>query len=168
MATNQNQIVTVENISLTGRIFRIAIGVAMILPLFIVSGSVGMLAVLGLLAIFPMACGIDGFCPLTAWYQRVTHEDKPMSKTHRYNYAVLAVALIAPVFFAQGYTLGIWAVLPLLAIYPAIVAIYGENLFAEVLRSNAQAVKQTSSGEVHHWQFSSHHDKDHHHFGHAA
>ena len=167
MATKLNQSVNIENISTTGRILRVAVGVALISPLFVVSGSVGLLSVLGLLAIFPVVCGIDGFCPITAWYQRTMSNDKPMSKTSRYHYAMLATALIAPVFFAEGYSLGVWAVLPLLGIYPAIVAIIGENLFAAVLRSNAKIPAEVKTGKVHHWPSFFHKDS-HHHIGHAA
>ena len=59
----------VENISTTGRVIRFSIGAAMISPLFFVSGPIGEFSILALLAILPVICAIDGFCPLTAWFE---------------------------------------------------------------------------------------------------
>ena len=126
----------VENISATGRVIRFSVGAAMIAPLFFISGPIGGFAILALLAILPVLCGIDGFCPLTAWYERVSSvAHTRMSNIQRGSYAGVAIALIGSVFVVPVQPLGALAVLPLLGIYPAIVALFGAELFSEWLSS---------------------------------
>ena len=159
----------VENISTTGRIIRFSVGAAMLSPLFFISGPVGGFAILALLAILPVICGIDGYCPLTAWYRKLSSDrHSTMSGVQRGSYAGLSVALIGSVFVLPVQPLGALAVLPLLGIYPAIVSLFGVELISESLRSMKTQDAKMNAGDVVNLNTASSGSRDHGHVAHAA
>ena len=159
----------VENISTAGRILRFSVGAAMLSPLFITSGPIGGFAILALLAILPVVCGIDGFCPLTAWLKRKsTESNSTMNTIQRGSYAGLSIALIGSVFVLPAQPLGILAVLPLLGIYPAIVSLFGVEVLGEWLRSFQIQDSKPVSDQVVSVDRMPRNPQDHGHVAHAA
>ena len=154
MQTLQTTHQAIENITLNGRISRIAIGAVMLLPVFTSSGPAAAQAVIALLAIFPIMSGLNAFCPLVSWMRSLRGEQisNSLSLLSRSIYAVSAVGLVGSVFIVQGQALGYWAILPLLGIYPALSAIYGADLFSGVIRSfRLKQSEPVASAEILSW-----------------
>jgi len=135
-------ILTSENITVGGRFLRFALGAALMIPVFTLSGHLGGWAVLTLLAVFPIISAIYGYCPLVNWVRNLAqNRDVQLGTDQRIEYGLLAAVLIASVFVASG-PVGFWLLLPLLGIYPAALAMFGEKLVSAVIASGLDHVEQ--------------------------
>ena len=132
-----------ENLNSWGRISRMAIGIVMLTPVFLVSGHLNALALLALFAVVPIICAIDGYCPLVSWYRACKNsQNVRLSNKQRGEYALLATVLIGSVF-VPGDNASAWLILPLLGIYPAVIAIFGEKLITAVISSSNVTPEQS-------------------------
>lgn len=142
-----------ENIAFGGRFLRFALGATLLLPVFTISGHIGAWSVLALLAVFPVISAIYGYCPLVNWMQQLSQAGASqrdaqfalrLDKAQRISYGLLAAVLIGSVFVAStSSSIGFWLILPLLGIYPAALAIYGEKLLSAVIASSIATAEPT-------------------------
>jgi len=164
---------TTENLTIGARIIRMVVGVAMLSPILFVSGYIENTALLALLAIAPIVSALDGYCPLLNWYRSIatSSHDFYLSKEQRVEYALLATVLIGSVFL-PGESGGLWLALPLVGIYPAALAIFGEKLLSAVIASSHSkatlTVKQNASADILPLKQSSKLRSDHANIEHAA
>jgi len=134
-----------ENLNFLGRISRMVLGLALLTPIFFISGYVNAWSVIALLAIFPIVSALDGYCPLTNWYKKTQKAlSSRLNKEQRVQYGLLATVLIGSIFVG-GESGGSWLVLPLLGIYPAMLAIFGEKLVSAVIASTTIQVMQSAT-----------------------
>lgn len=132
---------TVENLTTGSRVLRTVAGTALIV--FTMSSSVtplGWLAVLPLIAIYPMFTAITGWSPLRALFNVETQENESQfSPLARVTLAGVGAAAIGSVYVVSG-PLGGVALLPLLGIYPVFMAIIG----CEPVSALTHSVSETS------------------------
>ena len=119
-----------ENLSRSSRLTRVLFGTVLIgFTMQTAVSPLGWLAVLPLLAIFPVFTALVGWCPLKAIVARLknnTVEDVRLSGYTRVLLGAFGVTAIGSVYLASG-PLGAAALLPLIGIYPVFMAIIGEE-----------------------------------------
>jgi len=124
-----------ENLALWGRISRLTLGIAMLAPIFFATTYSPLFLILSLLAIFPIVSAVYGYCPLLTWIRSVRrNKDFTLDTTRRLELGLVAALLIGG-GLASDTSNGFLTLLPLLAIYPAFLALYGEKLISAVLAS---------------------------------
>ena len=161
----------VENLGQTSRVLRALTGAALI-GVTMQSGAapLGWLAVLPLLAIYPMFTAISGWSPLKALfgqsYQGREYSNGQLSTATRVILAATGVVAIGSVYTVSG-PVGNLIILPLLGIYPVFTAILGEEPVTALISQN---VSQTQDAAEEHFESESEeHDGHHHHeYRHAA
>jgi hypothetical protein len=129
MKTIATKISTTNGLSFVERTARIVIGATLIgTAFFSGDNTLGGLALLPLLGIYPLYSGLTG----TAMHSLFENNSAVFRVTH----AAASVALIGSVFVVGAAPLGIVAVLPLLGIYAALCALLGRSPLATVVDAN--------------------------------
>ena len=117
----------VENLTASERVLRALAGSVFIL--YTMNASVtplGWLAVLPLLAVYPIFTAITGWSPIRFLFNKQDNQSRTLSTVQRSAWGLTGAAAIGSVYMVSG-PLGGFAVLPLLGIYPVLVAILGEE-----------------------------------------
>ncbi|MDH5327893.1 MAG: DUF2892 domain-containing protein [Gammaproteobacteria bacterium] len=135
---NSESFGSVENLSRTSRLTRAMFGAVLIgYTMQTTVSPLGWLAVLPLLAIFPVFSAITGWSPVIALVAKLktnTVADTRLSTYTRVLLGAFGATAIGSVYVASA-PLGALAVLPLIGIYPVLAAILGEEplsaLFAQ-------------------------------------
>lgn len=120
---------TPTNLLPGSRAARLVIGAAFIAEVMTTSQMpLGLLAVLPLLAIYPIFTGLTGWDPLKEVCQseRFAHNMLHLPKLARMVIGAVGVAMLGSVYMVSGAP-GWLIVLPLLAVYPVFVAVMGEE-----------------------------------------
>jgi len=120
----------VENLDKQSRAVRALIGAGLIV--FVMTtpeAPLGWYAILPLLAVYPIFSAITGWDPVKAFFRHSSISRKALnfSRTLRVISGVLGASLIGSVYVASylDISLGLWAILPILGIYPMFAAIAG-------------------------------------------
>ena len=155
---------TVENLDTTSRVLRAVTGAGLILYTMSVSVTpLGWLAVLPLLAIYPMFTAITGWSPMRALFKvERNNGDSQFSTTARVSLGVVGAAAIGSVYVVSG-PLGGFAVLPLLGIYPVFLAIIGCEPFSTLTQSESESSEETAELQVITSTRTDHHAEDYQH-----
>lgn len=129
MNTYQQSNLDAEKLSSVSRVTRIAFGVALLAFTMTYNGVLGVLAVLPLIAVYPILTGILGYGLVELALVRGRHAERPASlrRTSRVIHVIVGVALIGAVM--AGVTQQAW--LALLGIYPILLGALGTNLLSE-------------------------------------
>ena len=129
MNTYEQSNLEAEKLSTISRITRIAFGVALLAFTMTYSGVLGVVAVLPLIAVYPILTGILGYGLVELALVRGRHAERPASlrRTSRAINVILGVSLIGVVM--AGVTQQAW--LALLGIYPILLGVLGTNLLSE-------------------------------------
>ena len=117
------------NLSKSSRAARLVIGVALIVGVMTTSlAPLGLLAVLPLLAIYPVFTGMTGWDPLREFCksERITDCLLHLPTPARMVIGAIGIAMLGSVFVVSGAP-GWLIVLPLLAVYPVFIAVIGEE-----------------------------------------
>lgn len=130
-------------LSMPSRITRIALGALFLAIPMAQSGVLGALAVLPLLAIYPILTGLlgYGFVELLAVNRRRLQRPARLLKTARASLLVLGIGLIAIVMFSE--TAPVW--LALLGIFPMLMGLLDSDLLGEAVVTR-RALQGTSKG----------------------
>ena len=129
---------TVENLNSASRVLRAVTGAALIL--FTMSSTatpLGWLAVLPLVAIYPIFTAITGWSPFRSSRQE---QSSQLSPAARVTLGAVGAAAIGSVYTVSG-SLGSMAVLPLLGVYPVFTAITGYEPFSGLYHSVTESSK---------------------------
>jgi hypothetical protein len=162
MNTRQSQL------NITNRITRFIIGAGLIGATMAASSTLGYLALLPLLAVYPLATAIVGEDPIDGLISRWVggsdeHCFRPSTRV-----ALLAVSAGA-IGIVMGSTqgLGTLGVIALLSVYPAMAGLFGEDLLVSALTGQGR-VKPSQGESIQPVRAIKHrHGKVHHHgFGH--
>lgn len=137
-------------LSQTSRIIRLAIGAMLIAIPMTHGGALGALAILPLLAIYPVLTGILGFGLvelLVANNQSRTKHQSPQVNVARSSLFIVGTGLIA--FVMGSATAPAW--LALVAIVPILMAILGSDIVGKALltRRTLQVMNKTGATIVH-------------------
>jgi len=136
------------NISQTSRVIRFGIGAAMILSVMDPSlGVLGNMAYLPLIAIYFIYCALTGWDPVRAVF---THKDEGainLSKPARIVLLSSGTLMIASVFMVGVNPIGLFALLPLVGIYPITAAIIGSDPI-DVIYNNGRVQTGTETRET--------------------
>lgn len=120
---------TTHRLSFVERVARTIAGAALIGSVFVAGdNTLGWLALLPLLGIYPLSSGLTGTTMLSLF------ENTPAA--YRLSHAAASVALIGSVFVISSAPLGVFAVLPLIGIYAALCAMLGRSPLAAVVDAN--------------------------------
>lgn len=118
-----------ENLGQTSRLLRAALGTSLIVFTMTTPATpLGWLAILPLLAIYPVFTAIIGWDPARAFltHKELASKALNLSVVARVVAGLAGVVAIGSVYVASG-TLGYVALLPLLGIYPIFAAILGKD-----------------------------------------
>jgi hypothetical protein len=120
----------VENLDKYSRAMRALIGAGLVAYVMITpQAPLGWYAVLPLLAVYPLFTAITAWDPIKALFRHSSFSRRALhfSRSVRFVVGAVGVALIGSVYVAAylGVSLGAWAVLPILGIYPMFAAIAG-------------------------------------------
>jgi len=153
MATLISTNESTTNISQTSRIVRFGIGAAMILSVMEPSvGTLGNMAYLPLFAIYFIFSALTGWDPVRAMFVHEEDGAINLSKPVRVALFSSGVLMIASVFVASANPLGLFAMLPLIGIYPIFAAIIGSDPIDVIVnngRVQADTIAlETSSAQV--------------------
>jgi hypothetical protein len=140
----------VENLDIHSRIVRALVGAGLIgYVLTTPIAPLGWLAVLPLLAIYPMFSAITGWDPVKAFFRSasVARRGVDLSTTSRAVFAVAGLALIGSIygFAAAGVTPGVFAVLPIIGVYPMLAAITGIDPITALYNLDREFTEQSAS-----------------------
>jgi len=132
MHTYEQENFEAEKLSPISRITRIVFGVALVAIAMSHSGVLGALAVLPLLAIYPILSGIIGYGLVEQLFMQ-GHSERPVHITRAIHVSkvVLGVVMIGAVM--SGVTSQTW--LALLGIYPILSGGFGLSLLGEAVRT---------------------------------
>jgi len=124
MKTIAAKIQTIEGLTVIERAARTVVGIALIGSVFVASeNTLGWLAVLPLLGIYPLYTGLTGAASMSNLF-----DNNPAM--YRVTQAAVTAALIGSVFVTGAVPLGAVVILPLIGIYTALSAILGRSPLA--------------------------------------
>lgn len=153
MKTETNNTYQFENLSTASRVTRVVIAAAFIGSVIMASGPIGGLAVLPLLSIYLVFTAMISWDPVSALFSHEQRGAVRLSTSLRAGYGILGSTLIG-IAMTSAAPLGLVAILPLAAIYPAFGAITGiDPLDALINAGNIQdeeTVEETAvKGSLH-------------------
>jgi len=123
------RISTTHTLTFVERVARTMTGAALISSVFFAGeNTLGWLALLPLLGIYPLLSGVTG----TAMHDLFDNT----SVAYRLTHAVASVALIGAVFVINAAPLGVFVVLPLIGVYTALSAMLGRSPLAAMVDAN--------------------------------
>ena len=163
MNTHQAQL------NISNRIARIAIGAGLIGIVMATSGPLGYLALLPLLAVYPLLTGMLGEDPIdgivTNWFGGYAgHSFRPSTRV-----ALLVVGAGAiGIVMGNPYSVSALGWIGLLSVYPIMAGLFGEDLFRVVFSSQGREVSQQTAmpqsvAGIKHRETTVHHGFDHEH-----
>jgi multidrug transporter EmrE-like cation transporter len=145
MNTDAQYNLEAAKLSMLSRSTRIALGALLLAIPMAQSGLLGALAVLPLLAIYPILTGIlgYGFVELLAVNKRRLERPAHLVKAARASLIVLGIGLIGIVMFSE--TAPVW--LALLGIFPILMGLLDSDLLGEAVVTR-RALQASSKGEA--------------------
>jgi len=116
------------NLTASSRAARLVVGTSLIAVVMSAHGALGLLAVLPLIAIYPIFTGAIGFDPLREICrgQRVSDCLLHLPRAARIASGAIGILMLGSVFMVSGAP-GWLILLPLMAVYPVFLAVFGEE-----------------------------------------
>jgi len=146
MKTIATKILNIDELSVGERTARTALGATLIGSVFFAGeNTLGSLALLPLLGIYPLFSGLTGSAPVRSLFG--SH-----SAAYSLTYAALSIALIGSVLIGGAAPLGTAVVLPLLGSYAALCALLGRSPLSALIEANKSIpyvvppIAETSAG----------------------